>query len=506
VLCGSAGRRGPPSAQRDDKRRRANGTSKPARIAQLAGEPRRQKYPLTFLENPNDWEVRNGPDYGCLDLWAHVIDRTWREVWKDEHVPGSFLWEWADRAVADRYPKKLYDVLPQSGINLVKVKGQVDGFRNPRASLYHVKMACAPVVVDLRPVVGEASVTIHATNRFSFTDLAELKSTWHLIAGETELKSNAARVALPPRATGDLAIGLPADALKRADALRLDFAHADGIDIVTYLLRLKPEPDTTPKIDTGSLAGVNFPRFNLTPVTYSRNKFGWRWAFRHPVKLINISIRKLDGAKTSVSDDAALYAMPLAEVTAMDADLVESDKTDQIVGRIHTEFAGGRFVYHIDWSKPNGQNNAPTDIQELGWIFTMPRANEHFSWHRRAYWSWYPPKHVGRPTGTATPDSANDDITKLSRPDAFDFNSTKYDCDWATLTDASGHGLAVTFAPDARHHCRGGVSTDGSNQLVVNKVCAPPRDISSNVVPDLYFTLAQGATSSGGLVVGRVGR
>jgi hypothetical protein len=41
---------------------------------------------------------------------------------------------------------------------------------------------------------------------------------------------------------------------------------------------------------------------------------------------------------------------------------------------------------------------------------------------------------------------------------------------------------------------------------VVNKVCVPPRDISSNVVPDLYFTLAQGATSSGGFVVGRVGR
>ncbi len=478
----------------------------PARIAQLNREPRRHKYPLTFLENPNDWEVRNGADYGCLDLWAHVIDRTWREVWQDDHVPGSFLWEWQDRAVADQFPKKLYDLFPRSGINLVKVKGQCDGFRNPRASLYHVKMACAPVAVDLQPVVGAASVTIHATNRFSFTDLSELKSTWHLMAGETELTSEVARLALPPRTNRDLTIGLPTAALTKADALRLDFAHADGTDIVTYLLRLKPEPDTTPRIDTAGLAGVNFPRFNLTPVTYGRNHVGWRWAFRHPVKLVNITTRKGGGPSTPVSDDAALYAMPLADVTVMDADLVESDRNDRTVGHIHTDFAGGRFAYRLDWSKPNGPNGAPTDIQELGWIFTMPRANDHFSWHHQTHWSWYPSTHIGRPAGTATPDSADVDVSKLSRPDAFDFNSTKYNCDWATLTDASGQGLAVTFAPGARHHCRGGINADGTIQLVVNKVCAPPRDISSNVVPDLYCTLAQGATNSASFRVGRVRR
>jgi hypothetical protein len=478
----------------------------PAAIARLIADPRRRKYPITFLENPNDWEVRNGADYGCLDLWAHVIDRTWRQVWKDDHVPGSFLWEWQDRAVADRYPRKLYDEFPRSGVNLVKVKGQCDGFRNPRASLYQVKMAYAPVDVDLRPVVGEASVTIHATNRFSFTDLAELKSTWHLMAGEAELRSDAARVALPPRTSGDLTIGLPADALARADSLRLDFARADGTDIVTYLLRLKPEPDTTPGIDTASLAGVNFPRLNLTPVTYGRNRLGWRRATRHPVKLVNISTRRAGGPRTPVSDDAALCATPLADVSEMDADLVEGDRVDRTVGHIHADFAGGRFAYRLDWSKPNGQDGAPTDIQEFGWIFTMPGANDRFSWHHRAHWSWYPSTHIGRPAGTATPDSANVDISRLSRPDAFDFNSTKYDCDWATLTDASGRGLAVTFAPGARHHCRGGINADGTNQLVVNRACAPPRDISSNVVPDLYFTLAEGATDSASFCVGRIRR
>jgi len=31
--------------------------------------------------------------------------------------------------------------------------------------------------------------------------------------------------------------------------------------------------------------------------------------------------------------------------------------------------------------------------------------------------------------GTATPDSADVDVTQITRPDAFDFNSTKYNCD-----------------------------------------------------------------------------
>ncbi len=478
----------------------------PPKIAQLNAEKERRKtYPLTFLENPNDWEERNGADYGSLDLWAAVIDRTWQEVWKDDHVPGSFLWEWTDRAVADPYPTKLFDYFPKTGINLVKVKGQTDGFRNPRASLYHVKMAYAPVTVDLKPVISDSSVTIHATNRFSFTDLSELKITWHLLQAGSVLKSGAVPLSLAPRSSGDVRIDLPQDQLSQADALQLDFDHADGTNIATYELRLKPEPDTTPKIDALARAEVKFPRFNMTPVTYGKSpKTGWRTAFRHPVTLTSISIQKSNGAKSQAKDEAALTATPLADVRAVDADLVESDAPGKTVGHLHADFAAGKFSYQVEWTKPNGAKNAPADIQEFGWIFNMPKADDHFAWHRQAYWSWYPSTHIGRASGVATPDSADVDVTKITRPDAFDFNSTKYDCDWATLTDTAGHGLGVTFSPDARQHCRAGINSDGGYQLVVNEHCAPPRDISSGVVPDLYFTLTKGAKNSGSFRVGLV--
>ena len=138
-------------------------------------------------------------------------------------------------------------------------------------------------------------------------------------------------------------------------------------------------------------------------------------------------------------------------------------------------------------------------------MFHQPAAIDHFRWHRKAYWSYYPPDHIGRPSGTATPDSADVDVTKITRPDAFDFNSTKYDCDWASLADSSGQGIAATFSPDARQQCLAGTASDGGRELVVNKYCCPPRDISSNIVEDLYFTLEKGKTVEGSFVIGKIG-
>ena len=210
--------------------------------------------------------------------------------------------------------------------------------------------------------------------------------------------------------------------------------------------------------------------------------------------------------------------MPLANVRAMDADVIQVDeKADaKPVAHVHVDCANGKFSYHLEWQKPDGRANGnlakngkgpgnaatPTDIQELGWVFHMPASVDHFSWHRKAFWSDYPADHIGRPAGTATPDSDDVDVTKITRPDAFDFSSTKYDCDWSMLADSSGTGLAVRFAPDARQQCRAGTAPNGERLLVVNRYCCPPRDISSNVVSDLYFTLAKGATVQASFALG----
>ena len=73
----------------------------------------------------------------------------------------------------------------------------------------------------------------------------------------------------------------------------------------------------------------------------------------------------------------------------------------------------------------------------------MPKDFDRFSWDRAARWTVYPDKHIGRPRGTATPDSMDVPYTKMDRPDAYDFNSTKYDCNFASLTNSAGDGVRV---------------------------------------------------------------
>ncbi len=48
-------------------------------------------------------------DFGSLDLWTLVIQRSWETIWSCDGIVGSFLWEWQDRAVADQSKTKLYD-------------------------------------------------------------------------------------------------------------------------------------------------------------------------------------------------------------------------------------------------------------------------------------------------------------------------------------------------------------------------------------------------------------
>jgi beta-galactosidase/beta-glucuronidase len=467
----------------------------PARVAADVKDPRRSVYPMAYLENPNIWEERNGADYGSLDLWANVIDRAWTDIWRDDHLCGSFLWEWRDRAVADPGPVHLYDYDPVTGISLAKAKGLCDPFGNPRASYYQVKVVYAPIKVNLKPAVAGSTVVVHAVNHYSFTDVSELNTTWHLLANGAELARETVHPKLAPNSSADLSFQLPEKSLSKADVLKIDFDHPDGQNIVSYQLRLIPENIVPPHLDPVA-KDITFPRLNLTTVTYAPNRIGWHWATRHPGALTRIVIRRPNSNQDVSINQEDLCLSPLADLQSVDADISLAEKTDVTVAHVHVTLNAGNFTYRFKWT------GAPADIQELGWAFEVPKKEDRFSWHRQAYWSWYPKDHVGRPAGTATPDSADVHVTRITRPDAFDFNSTKYNCDWASLTDASGRGLGVVFDADNRHHCRGDFGPDGTCRLIVNKQASPPRDISSSVVPDLYLYLKNNMEVAGHFSVG----
>ncbi len=454
-----------------------------------ADKERRAKWPFLYSECPNIWDVRYCVDFGALDLWAAVIDRTWEVTWDEPGLMGHHTWEWQDRAVQDKCPTKIYNYEPKTGVQYLKCKGIVDGNRNPRPEYYHMKMAHTPIKVESKADVASKPgyVILDVTNRYSFTNLNELNAEWTLLNAGTKVASGTAHLDLAPRTRGKVELALPAGA--KADSLRIDFNYADGLNVVSYQFRLTEAE--TPKLPTMSTllpADLKFPRLNLTCDVVGCFPANWRPGARFRCYLSNIK------CEPAITGD--LYDRRLEDIRTMDAEIIIDRAPNPVAGRVHAEYKDGRFSYRIDWDRRQ------TDIQELGWAFEMPRECDHFSWQRQAYWSVYPEDHIGRPSGTATPDSADVPLMITTRPDAHDFDSTKYYCDWASLTDAKGHGLRVEFAPEMRHQCRGDFGVTGGYQLVVNRQCSAPKDISTNVVPDLCLTLEPGSVVEGSFYVG----
>lgn len=448
--------------------------TRPEEIEKAGVRARKVGRPHIYLENPNNWEVRLGADPGAWERWGPVLQRCWDVVTKHDTIPGTFLWEWQDRAVADESPTKLYDFFPETGISLLKIKGIVDGFRNPRPWYYDVKMIYSPIRFGDKPDVSADRVMFNVENRYSFTNLSHLKLTWQLLRDEKSIAEGAAKVDCAPLSNGNVELPLPGEPLARAEALRIDFAHPAGHHVVAHQFKLKDAPQKS-RLNEQLPDGLPFPQFNLVTRLTENDPQVWRKVTRYPAKLANVKLSGEGGSKPE-----------LTRATQFSADVV-GGPDNKVVGKLHTTFADNRLNYRLEWS------GEKAEVQELGWAFQMPAAFDRFSWDRQARWTVYPEKHIGRPTGTATPDSMRVPYTKMDRPDAYDFNSTKYDCNSASLTNAAGQGPRVEFAGNQRFHCRGGVSDDRTyHVLFVNQQVSPPDDLSTNVVRDLYMTLNPG--------------
>ena len=471
----------------------------------IVSDKRRAQWPMVISEHPNVYDVRRGADYGSLDLWTLVIQRSWDYIWKCDGVVGSFLWEWQDRAVADQCKTKLYDFDPATGVSYLKNTGLVDGWRNPRPSYYAVKMEYSPIkVADAADMISRPGYAIlNVTNHYSFTDLSTLKATWTLLKDKKAIAEGSASAKVAPLSAGKLEIPLPADAMSQApDTLRVSFDHPGGWNVTTCQFELTKRPPISIK-DTPLPTGLCFPDFNLVSERQIKDEARFLPTERCRATLINVKV-----------EPEHCPSMALSDIKSMQADIVLNTdgfahgSAPAVVGHVRAEFADGVFSYRVDWTGPDNW------IQELGWEFAMPNSCDHFSWKRKGRWSYYPETNIGRPIGTATPDSANAHITRVDRLDAFDFNSSKYDCEWASLNDASGRGLGIEFIPEKsqsrkapngvmrNYAVRGGFGVNGTYVLVVNKQASPPRE--NQWVADYFMQFKKGEYVESSMIVGSV--
>ena len=443
--------------------------------------------PHIYLEHPNTWDVRLGADPGAWERWGPVLQRTWDICLKYDTIPGTFLWEWQDRDVADHFPTKLYSYYPESGINLVKIKGLVDGFRDPRPWLYDVKMVYSPIQISNTFVLSAGKVSFPVANRYSFTDLSALKLAWKLESDGQTIAFGDDHIEQPPLTDGQVELALPKRALAKADALQVEFIHPDGDSVVAHRFDLKtisPAFEIRPVMP----AGLPIPEFHLVTRETKRDANEvWKQMLRVSAHLTNV----VQTPSTATSLDQ------LRELTAT----VVGGAKGRVLGRLWVDCSGSAFSYRLQWT---GRRE---DVLELGWVFHPPAPAgavcDHFSWDRTARWTVYPDHHIGRAEGTATPASMQASLAQAVRADDFDFDSTKYDCNQASLATAAGDGLCVAFDPKQRFHCRAGAAADGNGYvLYVNQYVCPPDDISKPIVPEFYFNPKVGDIIEGHFAVG----
>ncbi len=450
--------------------------SSPRTIENRARESEKTGHPHIFLENPNTWDIRLGADPGAWEAWGPVLQRVWDVCVKYPTIPGTFLWEWQDRAIIDRNQTRYYFYDTETGLSYKKVKGLVDAFRNPRPWYYDVKMIYSPVRIKELVSVEEDRLSLELENRYSFTDLSHLEMVWTLEQKGKPLRSATVRAHVPPMEAGTVTVKFGPGGLDRSDAVRIEFIHPDGNQVVSHRFNLKPLVVQS-QIDLTENREVPVPDFNLVTRETKKDRQIWRSIVRSEAMLVNV-----------VKEPAS--ATTLAEFRRLQAEVALGPEK-KIVGKLTAEYIDGEFSYRLEWT------GSKEEVQEIGWAFRMPASCTDFSWNRNARWTDYPDNHTSRAEGTARPGPLNATIMKMDRTDAFDFNSTKYNCNWASLTTKEGRGIRAEFSAGEPYHCRAGGSGQEGYTLFVNRQVSPPRDISSSVVEDLYLDLKAGDVIEG---------
>jgi autotransporter-associated beta strand protein len=462
----------------------------PATMASDGAAASSTGHPYIYTEQPNTWDVRLAADAGMWERWGVAQQRVWSVCLQYDTIIGTFPFEWSDRALADPNPDSSYQstgvqllyFFPATGVHLLKLKGMVDCFRNPRPNVYEAQMIYSPIQISNALTVSPGQVSFPVTNLYSFTDLSYLTMAWKLDRAGLVIASGNANAGLLPRTNGPVQLSVPADALAYADSLQVDFIHPDGRDIVAHRFALTNAP-TGPQMNPTLPAGLPIPNFNLITRKTVSDPGYWQKVLRYPGSLTSVVL-------------TPPAATNLAQLQSLSATILGGTNGTQVLGQLQAGYTNNTFSYSLQWS------GSSWEVQELGWTFQMPTNCDHFSWSRNGRWTVYPPTDIGRAAGTATPDSTNADYTRMDLTNAFDFNSTKYDCNWASLTTAAGVGLQVAFAPQQLFHCRSGAATGGGYVLFVNQQVSLPNDFTMPVVPDLIMTLNAGNVVQGSFSVG----
>ena len=481
-----------------------------AEISRMTTNSSRSKIPAIMTEQPHTFCVRAvmDYDYGQQDFWGQALLNTWNIVWPADGIAGSWIWEWQDQGMADKFSDRK-GVDPVTGMREENYKGIVTSDRKLKPAYWNVKMVYSPVTIAARtvtPTNGHCFVTIQ--NRHAFTDLSELTCRWQMLAGGKELKRGENHIACRPGKSIDASF--PASA--GMDALRIEFIHPDGRSIYVttlhtpaYQMPVAPSalvstgPLRLAETESNVIAEAAGTRLELSK--QSGQIASWRvgdqelllggpvlnlgeglWGgspargrarggpisnSRPPLLANAVVTASMEGtvAKISVATDFYLagtnaFKGQLQYLLTIDAD------------------AQVDVAWRLTWQ---GATNATA--LEAGLKFLLPASLDRMAWVSENLWTEYPSNHIGNPMGSAM----SEDLS---------FRSSKRNLHWLALS-GSGKFCLVALPTDQPLHARGRADANGT-VLFLSSAIAVPSDYSANALPGYDIFLRPGNSVSGG--------
>lgn len=470
----------------------------------IASDKLRATTPAVFTEQPHIFYVGDGLtyDYGEKDLWGQALASNWSIVWPTDSILGSFIWEWQDQGIADKFPDK--QGVGADGLRDNNVKGIVDGYRNVKPEYWNIKMVYSPVTTSAREVAPlNGNCTVPLQNRYSFTNLSELTCRWQAFSGNKMLKEGTTRVECAPRQTTNAVF----PATSGMDTLRLEFIHPDGRSIYAARLHVAGAPLPAPPAPLIADGGVKLNdgpqqlRINVanTQLILDKNTgtiASWKKGDKNIVTggpLLNLGEGRANhgdhGAKGFVESKAPPQVKNVIVTSVLNGDVAHVEIVGEVF-LVESADSKGQLSYTLD-IHPNAQIDVNWKLNwtaedanawELGLKLSLPSAMNRMTWSREGFWTEYPANHIGATQGTAT----SADLT---------FRSTKRDAHWMLLSGTAGNGLAV-LSSEAPLHVRAQTNKEATTAFLSSAV-APPYDFSTWLLPDLLIHLKKGQSVTG---------
>jgi beta-galactosidase len=474
----------------------------------------RSKIPAIMTEQPHTFCDRAvlDYDYGYLDFWGLGLLNTWDVIWQADGLAGSWIWEWQDQGMADKFADRR-GVDPVTGMREENYKGIVTSDRKLKPAYWSVKMVYSPVTTTAREVIpADGKCVVPIQNRFSFTDLSELTCRWHALARGKEIAHGESHIACQPMTSTNALF--PAKA--GMDTLRIEFIHRDGRNLYSATLRAPTYQPPLPPRALSSNAPVQLSEADGAIVVQSAgtrlelNKqtgqiVSWRAGEQDVVTggpILNLGEAMLAGSRgrgggggrgrgagpiTSRQAPVLTNAVVTAQMAGAVARIsVTADvflaESNIVKGQLHyTLEVGPDAQVDVTWNLAWKATNATA--LEAGLKFRLPPAVDRMAWWSGNIWSEYPAGHIGSTIGTAT----SKDLS---------FRSSKRNLHWMSLSGA-GEFCLVALQTGQPLHGRGRVDAGGT-VLYLNSAIGVASGYGANSVPGYDIRLTPDNPAGGG--------